>query len=313
MKLVTASPAWNAVTPEAYLELGGESTKWLRFENARKGIPTCAGLYAFGLTFGLRYDKGISRIVYIGSAQNLRNRLLTHVRDSHNPLINELLCRFPSQIVVSWFTIPNLPKKWLQAFEGESLLTFEKTFGVFPVYNKADPGSMYEAYCENMTRIRPCENLGSPLTFEELAKRLGRVVKRDRRVLAYHGMFYFSLSEEYEVDDKGLVQFPSRLRNVVDFPTQNELDAKAKNERRDTIERLCYITGEHVAMWSVDKFCQLILLCKQLSPVKNNGSKWHCLTDAEARHSLSSTANPASVKQWHTMHHTHRMKAGIGS
>ena len=83
---LSASPTWNK---KGFLQIRVDEC--VALDDAAKQSPEESGLYALCLVEGLRYDTADSRIVYLGSAKNLRNRLVQHNRKPHNDLL-DLLC-----------------------------------------------------------------------------------------------------------------------------------------------------------------------------------------------------------------------------
>jgi hypothetical protein len=150
--------------------------KWKPISDAKRLAPATSGIYALGLPCGLSYPNADSRIVYIGSSIHLRRRLAAHCTRPQNEVIKLLLESFPGELLATLWPISNLSNRWLREFEGEALWEFERSFGTTPFCNLDIPVSTASDYCIDCVRVMPCDSLKTPLTLEQLAERLNRVL-----------------------------------------------------------------------------------------------------------------------------------------
>lgn len=238
--------------------------KWMPLDIARRTAPTLTGLYALGFPRGLRYDKGQTRIVYIGSTKNLRKRLSTHARTPQNDVVRQLQCAFPEELLASWWPIPGLSRKWLLGFEGQSLWAFEHMFGTVPIGNLDIPESPVLEHCADLVLFTPCTCLDDAPTLEEYAKLIGRTLVREKKVPNGDPS---EVSLLVRVSDTGRLIWGSDKYTAARFYSPEEVEQKRTMEVRllaedDALEDIDSITHEtNVAVWSVGKMKQLIGIC----------------------------------------------------
>ena len=286
---LSESSAWDK---KGFLRI--EAEKWLPLEAASEESPEESGLYALGLSQGLSYDKAVSRIVYLGSAKNLRKRLSTHKTKPHNNVMELLRQNFPDRIRAAWWAIPAFDRKFLYGIEGEALSTFEQRFGVLPICN-LDVPEFFEGgeYCRDLVRIIPCE-VKTPLFLDELAHQVGRVLVRKELEPDEVGI---TLRFELEPDEVGItLRFAgtsldiSRARfKMAALLTreQVELEEQTKSEQEEgrkwepdeeheeemQLYKLALIHDVNLAAWSIDKMQEVINLCHQLKPKSTRAKK----------------------------------------
>lgn len=101
----------------------------------KNNAPTSPGLYELHLTDGrIEYPKGTSQIFYIGSAKNLRKRLLDHLsKSSKNNGIKRLIMEKSCV-----FRYLQVHKGWIRE-EKSFYNLFVTTFGAPPVCNHVSP------------------------------------------------------------------------------------------------------------------------------------------------------------------------------
>lgn len=264
-RALSKSPHWQ---PSEFLHLNTD--QWVPVAEAIRNVPGETGLYALGLVEGLRYEKGISRIVYIGSAKNLKNRLRMHHSASHNDVVELIRHKMPGSLVATWWPIPEFDRKFLYGIEGEAIMTFEAQFGMLPVCNFGVPEFFEgEDYCSGLTRIGSCDVV-KPLTLGELARILDRKILRKD----CHRGFSFSINldgDSFEIGDpkSNRVEFVRHDEVPIEVGQKSdEEEMEGKFEEQMRLWDLSLIHDENLAAWSGKKMRQVIDLCRKLSPRK---------------------------------------------
>lgn len=216
--------------------------------------PTEGGLYALGFSRAIQYDRGVSRIVYIGSAANLQKRLAVHCRHPHNSAIQELKKR--SDLLVAWWALPPIDRLWLYTLEGEAICAFERTFGTIPFGNQAVPESPHAKLCRDLIVVRPCID-ADPFCLDGLENKVRR------RFRPAVGMKLVTANEWFY---EGVVR-----------PSAEEI--AARELRRDN-EYLATVWSENVAAWNLTKMKAIIEICKSLRPlpIQSSATRFASLT-----------------------------------
>ncbi len=218
---------------------------WVPLHTATKSAPALTGLYALGLPRGLRYDKGHTRIVYIGSAKDLGKRLGTHSRTPQNDVIRRLQGTFPDKPLATWWAIPGLSRKWLLGFEGESLWTFDRTFGTVPIGNLDIPESPVSEGCEGLVVLTPCTDLDDAPTLNEYAKLIGRILVRENKAPIGDPS---QVTMSFRLSDKGELRCGPEEYTAARFYSPEEFERKRQEESNpiaeddDPIEDIDYVT-----------------------------------------------------------------------
>jgi hypothetical protein len=222
--------------------------QWSSLSQAASQAPKSSGLYAIGFPLGIEYDGGNSRIIYIGSSENLSHRLKTHSATSHNWAISEVRRLRKGKLLVTWWTLPPVHREWLLALEGEAICSFERHFGTVPICNLGLPESSVAKVCRDLVKIVPCSDVSNSMNLDEMAKQLSEV--RVRKLFRPYGVGTNLTANEAFFMSKGDKE--KRVLRVAQFAKERQL------------EQLTYVTKEHVADWSIDKFVALLRLCGQL-------------------------------------------------
>ncbi|MCD6320011.1 MAG: GIY-YIG nuclease family protein [Candidatus Desulfofervidaceae bacterium] len=97
-------------------------------------FPEIPGVYIIRLLGKqIKYPKGLSDIIYIGSSNNLGTRLMTHLIRSKNPILKKYIEKTPL-----FFSYLALSERWREV-EREIFFDFTKLFGTSPLGNRLTP------------------------------------------------------------------------------------------------------------------------------------------------------------------------------
>ncbi len=173
--LLRRSPGWNA---SGVLEL---KPKWSDLKLAARDAGAMAGIYALGLRCGIQYDHGASRIIYIGSSESLTSRLTQHRSKSNNEVIELVRQHFSANLLGAFWLFPGSSTAALRMLEAESLWSFEHILGTVPVANLDIPETELGGRYTGFLRVSPCDALGAPLSLDQFAARVGRILDRSEK------------------------------------------------------------------------------------------------------------------------------------
>lgn len=181
---------WVSSGDSGRLQISDKPSEWLNPEQILDEVPSERGIYCIGLRFGVTYDYGTSRIVYIGESSNLRRRLSGHRNDSNSEMINALSEKFPDDLVVMPIPIPTIKPRFRRGIEFDAICEFERKFGLIPLGIRGgnDPETLIQHACRDLIAFEDAERIDAPMPIEDLASSVGRHVERVERVLNPYGI-----------------------------------------------------------------------------------------------------------------------------
>ncbi len=220
--------------------------EWLPFVDGVDRAPAAPGIYALGLPQGIRYDRGVSCVVYFGAAANLKQRLSYHMRQDHNYHICQLRDAF-GQFSVAWWPLPGFDKTWRFTIEGEAMCRFERQFGSIPVCNLAVDYTPHATLVRDFVNIAEC-SVANPIPLDDL-KPLGIRVRWPALIKQT-----FTANDCFYVDRR---------------PSDEELAAYAEHtaavDERNRLDNLSTVCDEAVTTWPVAKFAALLRIAQTLN------------------------------------------------
>jgi len=244
LSLLAKSPSWDG---SGVIRL---TPRWATLEDVANQVGDQTAIYALGVQCGIAYDGGVSRVIYIGSAEKLHERITQHLATPHNRIIELSQERFSEPLLGCYWIFPELTTEWLRTIEGETLWAFEYALGTLPVGNLTMPGSRLFGY-NGLIEIAACENIPNPLTLDQLAHRFDCVLEREEFLASYR------------IALNSLGQVPHRCH----VKAARFVGAATIEEReRDRVERLQHVYLRHAAAWSINKMLGVIDVCRTLTP-----------------------------------------------
>jgi hypothetical protein len=209
----------------------------------------------------IKYDKGISRIIYIGSAINLRRRLQQHNKDSNIYLLQYMEDQ-KNNLRSFWHPFDKIKDKdEIIEIEQDVFSSFINKFGAWPLGNWLPPdeylgtlsldGNIGYEYSEYQIIFVEDKPDVKPLTYDDLAREYGLEYKKtfDRIVFRPKGFSEESKKRKYDL-------------NIKKFST---------------------IFMDNVACWDLEKHKELIKIAKTLIEDKNKKIKARRFKAADSR------------------------------
>ena len=186
-----------------------------------------------------------------------------------------LLGNFVDGLFASSWPIPNLSRRWLRGLEGEALWDFGRSFGTVPICNLDIPVSAVSDFCEGRARVLSCPGLEHPLTLEQLAKRLNRVLAISESspignpsevVISFgfvrdkSGNLTFGQTDRYKSARLLTSEEAEHSRKAEESWSEDNLD--------EAEETRAFVGQQNLAAWSIEKMKAVIELCEPLSARK---------------------------------------------
>jgi hypothetical protein len=224
---------------------------WYPFSKVRFDALAGGGIYAIGLPRAVQYRGGVSRIAYIGSTSDLRQRLMQHRRTANRWEFSQLEATFGELCFAIWPLEPT-DKDWLFAVEGEALCYFERNYGRLPICNHSVPATPYARQIRDLVEVVGCDAI-SVLSFDDIAKAIVdfRAQPRYRPALL-----------------KKSITANEWFYEGVAWPSSEELATLVQNRE---LQELRFISLDEVAAWRVEKFQALLRISGALKRERSRG------------------------------------------
>lgn len=237
------------------------------FSEAGRDAPNQPGIYFICLGEAVRYDNGVSPLVYIGSSKNLRRRLRDHKKRSHNQPLIELLAKYHGLIFCDLFGFSLRDRDTLYAVEEAALRSFHQQYGTLPLFNFAVPP------IPKNQRLKNPFQFGNPTVSRvvspaEIAMTLFEVEVGRQEVS----------NEVVKIDESGkavIAQEGDRF-NAFRFPSSWQVSREKEEKRRsllspeerqdeDENKLLKIIQHQHTLLWTTETYFNLLNICGELT------------------------------------------------
>jgi|GEM_PF-2353991 len=229
-------------------------------------FPDAPGIYFLCLGQGIRYDKGFSPILYIGSTKSFRDRLKNHRTSSHNLGITLLQQKYQKLIFCDLYEFSALNRDQLYAVEESALREFHRVFGVLPLLNAAVPAIAVQKRLKCPFRFQE-PNSNSILQPSDLIDQVyGLEFSRNVITPADFNNVDFISDEEFNS-----FRLPTKWdyreeQEKIRYEKLNEEEKLIEDKRTDPQYRMLTILD--VASWDVPKMVELIEVSKRLKKAK---------------------------------------------
>lgn len=229
-------------------------------------FPDAPGIYFLCLGQGIRYDKGFSPILYIGSTKSFRDRLKNHRSSSHNLGITLLQQKYQKLIFCDLYEFSALNRDQLYAVEESALREFHRVFGVLPLLNAAVPAIAVQKRLKCPFRFQE-PNSNSILQPSDLIDQVyGLEFSRNVITPADFNNVDFISDEEFNS-----FRLPTKWdyreeQEKIRYEKLNEEEKLIEDKRTDPQYRMLTILD--VASWDVPKIVELIEVSKRLKKAK---------------------------------------------
>jgi hypothetical protein len=225
--------------------------QWIPLDEIVKHAPAIPGIYLMAFDKPIKYDKGISRIIYIGSGIDLRKRLQQHRKDSNIYLFQYMQNKKDNLNAFFYpFKEANNQGEILE-IEQDAFSSFINKFGVYPIGNwlppdgylgtlSLDGNNKYEYFKYYVVHVEDQSGV-KPLTYDDLATE--------------YGLEYVKEYDRVEFRPKG---FSEKAK---------------KRQRHRNIEKFSTISMSNIACWDLHKHEALIKIAKTLIEDRNKKIK----------------------------------------
>lgn len=231
--------------------------KWKLLAKVRDLAPNVPGLYMMAFDKPVNYDKGTSRVIYIGSSLSIRERLRSHYNNMKVYFIDFVTKGDMGKVFSCFFQVEVASQDELLTIEQMAFDEFAKKFGVQPLGN----------WMPKTTDL-----IGEILLGEksEDAKSFVEHVEDDSRE---HALTFDEIAEKYDLEYERDEWSPRIMFHPKGtFKRWEEID----------IEFLKKIRWDHIVCWDKSKYEQLIKIANLLQEDKKKKLKtrrFESLTD----------------------------------
>jgi len=229
--------------------------KWIPLETARELALNNPGLYLFAFDKPVKYDNGISRIVYIGSGVKLRNRLRQHY-NNFKPYFFQYVTKGDMEKVFCCF----------QYFEVESqdeLLEIEQSaFDSFVIKCGSIPLSNWTPKTSGIMTVEV-----SLEAFLEINKPK-LLFKFEEDFSRQHPLTFDEISKIYNLEYKRDEWSPRVL-----FYPKGTFEKWEKSAKEREIAKYTHMGWYHINCWEKDKFIDLLKIAQNLEEDKTKQLK----------------------------------------
>jgi len=244
--------------------------KWEPLEKVRDLAPNVPGFYMMAFDKPVKYDKGITRIIYIGSSIRIRERLRRHYNNMKSGFISYVTKGDMGKVFSCFF--------WVEAESQDEVLTVEqmvidefiKKFGVQPLGN----------YNPKTTDL-----IGEILLGEQTEETKSYVehVEDDS---GEHALTFDEIAEIYDLEYERDEWSPRIL-----FYPKGTFAEWEKREKRQEIEMLTKIRMDHIICWDKEKVLSVLKIAMSLKEDKTKKLK-------TTRRFLSDTSEVPKPHTW---------------
>jgi hypothetical protein len=248
--------------------------KWKPLAKVRELARNVPGLYMMAFDKPVKYDKGISRVIYIGSSIRIRERLRQHYDNMKSHFIGYVTDGDMEKVFSCFFEVEVESQEEVLTIEQMAFEEFVKKFGVMPIGNWV-PGAtdlieemlLDEQTEETKSYVEHVEDDSGEyaLTFDEIAEKYDLEYERDEwspRIMFYpKGTF-----AEWE-------------------------KRKKRQEKEHEIEMLTKIRMHNIICWNNDKVLSVLKIAMSLKEDKTKKLK-------ATRRFLSDTSEVPKPHTW---------------
>lgn len=248
--------------------------KWEPLEKVRDLAPNVPGFYMMAFDKPVKYDKGITRIIYIGSSIRIRERLRRHYNNMKSGFISYVTKGDMGKVFSCFFWVKVESQDEVLTVEQMVIDEFIKKFGVQPLGN----------YNPKTTDLIGEILLGEQ---DEEAKSYVEHVEDDS---GEHALTFDEIAEKYDLEYKRDEWSPRILFYPKGTFAERE-KRKKRQEKEQEIEMLTKIRMNHIICWNKDKVLSVLKTAMSLKEDKTKKLK-------ATRRFLSDTSEAPKPYTW---------------
>lgn len=244
--------------------------KWEPLAKVKDLAPNVPGFYMMAFDKPVKYDKGITRIIYIGSSIRIRERLRRHYNNMESHFIVYVTKGDMEKVFSCFFEVEVASQEEVLTVEQMVIDEFIKKFGVQPLGN---------------WNPKTTDLIGEILLGEqnEEAKSYVEHVEDDS---GEHALTFDEIAEKYDLEYERDEWSP----RILFFP-KGTLAKIQKRKKEGEIEKLTKIRMQHIGCWDKDKVLSLLKIAMILKEDKTKKLK-------ATRRFLSDTSEVPKPHTW---------------
>ena len=226
--------------------------KWEPLAKVIDLAPNVPGLYMMALDKPVKYDKGISRVIYIGSSIRLRERLRSHYHNMKVYFINYVINGDISKVFSCFFEVEVVSQDEVLTVEQMAFDEFAKKFGVQPIGN---------------WNPKTTDLVGEILLGEqrEETKSYFEHVEDDS---GEYASTFDEIAEKYDLEYERDEWSP----RIMFYPKGTLAKIQKRKKERET-EKLTKIRMQHISWWNKDKVLNVLKIAMSLKEDKTKKLK----------------------------------------
>lgn len=221
--------------------------KWIPLANGKDIAPNIPGIYMLAFDKPIKYDKGISRVTYIGSSIRLKERLRSQYRKIQSGFLIDVTKGDMSKIFSCFFEVEVESREEILTVEQLVLDEFVNKFGVQPLGN------------------------WFPKTTDLLGEILiGEQIKKPKEYLSFMedyslepALTFDAIADNYELEYKRDELSP----RIMFYPKGTFAKFKIRKKERE-LRKLTEISMNHIPCWDKDKILSLLKIAMILKEDK---------------------------------------------
>jgi hypothetical protein len=226
--------------------------KWEPLEKLKDLAPNETGFYMMAFDKPIKYDRGISRVIYIGSSIRLKERLRSHYNNMKSHFINDVTGGDIGKVFSCFFVIKVGSQDQVLTVEQMVIDGFIKKFGVQPLGN-------------NMPKTTA---LVGEILLGEQREETKSYVEHVEDDSGEHALTFDEIAEKYDLEYERDEWSPRMM-----FHPKGTLAIWQKRKKEGEIWKLTNIGMQHIGHWNKDKVLSLLGIAMSLKEDKTKKLK----------------------------------------
>ncbi len=244
--------------------------KWKPLAKVRELARNVPGLYMMAFDKPVKYDKGISRVIYIGSSTRIRERLRQHYNNMKSHFIGYVTEGDMEKVFSCFFEVEVESQEEVLTIEQMAFEEFVKKFGVMPIGNWV-PGAT---------------DLIEEMLLDEQTEETKSYVEHVEDNSGEYALTFDEIAEKYDLE----YQRDEWSPRIMFYPKGTFTKWEERKKERE-IEKLTKITMLHIICWNKDKVLSVLKIAMGLNEDKTKKLK-------ATRRFLSDTSEVSNPHTW---------------
>jgi hypothetical protein len=226
--------------------------KWKPLAKVRDLAPNVPGLYMMAFDKPVNYDKGTSRVIYIGSSISIRERLRSHYNNMKVHFIDFVTKGDMGKVFSCFFQVEVASGDELLTIEQMAFDEFAKKFGAQPLGNW----------------MPKTTDLIGEILLGEQSEETKSYIEHVEDDSGEHALSFDEIAEKYDLEYERDEWSPRIM-----FHPKGTLAKFQKRKKEGEIEKLTKIRMQHIGCWDKDKMLSVLKIAMSLKEDKTKKLK----------------------------------------